>query len=132
MMHYTLVTQQWVPTRPVSVGECDVGSVFIPSTTQYTATAAPTCSVYAASNAAPRRNIRMFSCVTSIKIEAQRIRARLTLADLAARVGITLGALNEILAKECVVSPAIAKRLNVVFNQDMLLYPAFRSSRATL
>jgi len=74
----------------------------------------------------------MFSCVTSIKIEAQRIRARLTLADLAARVGITLGALNEILAKECVVSPAIAKRLNVVFNQDMLLYPAFRSSRATL
>lgn len=108
-MMYTLVSQQWVATCPLPYSEFSPTEDERPEQLKETET--------------PFGHIRRFSYVAANTIEAQRIRARVTRSDLAARAGISVGALDDVIAARSIVSPVCASRMQTLFRRGSHIYP---------
>ena len=116
MVSYTLVSQQWVAASPHRISESDPCPFELhPDPTPY--------EKPDEGQPIPLRPIRRFSRVSANKIEAQRIRSRVTRAEVAHHIGISLGALNDIIAARSIISPVAAATLHTIFNRDIRLYP---------
>ena len=122
MVSYTLVSQQWVAACPLNLNELDVCPFDMhPDQTicEKPEEPSPVASIF--------RPVRRFSRVISTKLEAQRIRSRLTRIEVANHAGISLSVFNEIITGRSIISPIAAARLETLFNRDIRLYPRFPS-----
>jgi hypothetical protein len=121
MMSYTLVSQQWVAACPMNLNEVDSSSFELHYDNLHSEKAdespAPVVNLL--------RPIRRFSRVAATKLEAQRIRSRVTRAEVANQAGLSLSALNDIIAARSIISPTAAARLQPLFKRDIQLYPCF-------
>ena len=106
---YTLVSQQWVATRPLPYSEFTQKDDDVHEQSKH--------------NEPPFGHIRRFSRVMATTVEAQRIRARVTRADLANIAGMSIGALEDVIAARTILSPLCATRMQPLFRRGTRLYP---------
>lgn len=121
MTSYSLVSQQWIATSPLISTDTDTRPF------ELTNEQVRLDETHEVTRRHPLQHIRSFCTVTANRIEANRIRARLTRTEVAEHIGMTLSALNDVIAARRVITPLAAAQLKNLFKRDIQLYPVIPS-----
>jgi plasmid maintenance system antidote protein VapI len=122
MTSYSLVSQEWIATSPLISSDTDTRPFELLTNEQVRLD-----ETHEVTSRHPLQHIRSFCTVTANRIEANRIRARLTRTEVADHIGMTLSALNDIIAARKVITPLAAARLKNLLKRDIQLYPVIPS-----